>query len=124
MNENGTLIIRELKESFCRQLCYYRDLRDIVQKLVSDLILSRVDVGGIKEDLERKRELLACIERERASIADHVGIWQERKGNLGASADAQELDGVLRETEKMIRNFLDGEAQLKKYFEHVLSKAH
>ncbi|MBN2036974.1 MAG: hypothetical protein JW768_09560 [Chitinispirillaceae bacterium] len=123
MDENGTLIIRELKESFLRQLCYYRDLCGIVQKIVGDLILSRGDAGSIKEDLERKRELLARIELERAGIAGQVGAWQECKGELGASADAQELDGVLQETEKVIRNFLDGEAQLKKYLERVLSKA-
>jgi hypothetical protein len=123
MNANDTLIIRELKESYGTQLRYYSALADTVGRIISRLVLSRGDFGSIKTDLSEKVRLLECIEQERTRTAGHVRLWQERKEQIATRSDARDLDDVLQETQKVIRNFLDGEEQLKQYIEGILRKA-
>ncbi|MBN1129365.1 MAG: hypothetical protein JXA71_10280 [Chitinispirillaceae bacterium] len=123
MNENDTLIIRELKDSYDQQLRYYRALTDTVRNIMGRLVLSRGDFGSVTTGLTEKRRLLTCIEEERTRTAGHVRFWQERKEQFSGTAVAQEFDGVLRETENNIRDFLDAEEQLKHYIEGILRKA-
>ena len=122
MNENDTLVIRDLKKSYRQQLLYYRELGEIVRKIMSRLVLSRGDFGAIKDDLFEKQRLLTCIEQERMRTAPQVNRWQEYKQRMASNNDAREFDTILQETETVIRDFLDGEDQLRKYIESLLRK--
>jgi hypothetical protein len=122
MNENDTLVICDLKNSYRQQLSYYRALGEIGRKIMSRLVLSRGDFGAIKDDLFEKKRILACIEDERIRTAPQVNRWQEYKRRMVLSDDAREFDAILQETETVIRDFLDGEDQLKKYIESLIRK--
>jgi hypothetical protein len=122
MNENDTLILRDLKNSYRQQLFYYRALGEVVRKIMSRLELSRGDFGTIKGDLTEKQRLLTCIEQERTRTAPQVNRWQEHKQRMVLTDDAREFDAILQETETVIRDFLDGEDQLRKYIESLLRK--
>ena len=123
MNDNDTLLIRELSDSFRMQLDYYKALSGIVRKIMTRLVLSRGNFGVIGPDLAEKQRLLVCIEGERSRTAHQVQSWQERKKGFASTPDAIELDTVLQETERVIRDFLDGEDQLRKYIEGLLRKS-
>jgi hypothetical protein len=122
MNDNDTLVIRSLKDSYRRQLLYYKALGDIVRKIMTRLVLSRGDFGLIKVELAEKQRLLGCIEGERAKTAPQLQRWREYKQRMESDADAREFDEILREIETIIRDFLDGEDQLKKYIEGIIRK--
>jgi hypothetical protein len=123
MNENDTLIIRELKDSYLQQLLYYTVLTETVRTILGRLVLSRGDFGSVSTGLAEKRRLLNSIEEERTRTAGHVRLWQECKDRFSGTVAAQEFDGVLQKTEKKIRDFLDAEEQLKNYIESILRKA-
>jgi hypothetical protein len=121
MNENNTVMIQELCDSFRIQLGFYSALNDTAQRILSKLILSRGDLSGLKNDFADKKRFLDQIEGERQKTAGQVKVWQDTKALHGETVEARELDGILRETEKTIRTFLDGEEQLKKHLERILN---
>jgi len=122
MAENEPDTIQELCDSYRLQLGFYRALSETVQKILSRLILSRGDLSALRNDFTEKQRLLEQIEAERMKTAPQVKRWMETKAKNGESEAAQELDGILRETEKTIKNFLDGEDQLKKHLERLMQK--
>ena len=122
LKENDTILIQELTESYRRQLELYCQLRDLVRKILSRMILSRGDISGVISGLEKKKGLLESIESQRRQSASLVEQWQSRKCDLGADPGAENLNAVLEETGLAIREFLDEEEQLKKYLEGIINK--
>ncbi len=121
MDENDTILIQELADSFRRQLLWYRELRDLVRKILGRLVLSRGDISGVIAGLEKKKDLLENIQNERSRTSAMVEKWQSRKG-LMEVGETQALDEVLEQTGTAIREFLDEEEQLKKYIESIVNK--
>ena len=72
MDENDTILIQDLTDSFSRQLQWYRQLRDLVRKILGRLVLSRGDTSGVITGFEHKKALLDKIEDERNRSADLV----------------------------------------------------
>ena len=122
MNEHDTILVRDLSETFRRQLVWYQELRDLVGKILSRLVLSRGDVSGVISGLEKKKVLLEAIESERNRNSGLIAQWQERKGSIEKNGSVQELEMVLEQTSGAICEFLDEEEQLKKYIESILQK--
>lgn len=122
MEENITVMISELCDSYRIQLGFYNALSETVQKILSKLILSRGDLSAFKSDFAEKKRFLDHIEAERIKTAGQVKAWQNAKTIHGETPEARELDGILSETENAIRKFLDGEEQLKKHLERILQK--
>jgi hypothetical protein len=115
-------LIFALVSSYKRQLDLYRALSALVQRTLSQVVLTRGDISGLMGNFTRKRQLLDSIENERATVDGTARLWQERKAGVPKDSRTQELDGVLQTTQSVIREFLDGEEQLKKYLEHVMKK--
>jgi hypothetical protein len=122
MDENDILLILQLKETFSSQLSWYRDLRDLVRKILSRLVLSRGDVSGVISGLEKKKKLLETIEAERNRTADIVMQWQQRKSNLKSDQSVEDLNVILDQMGTVIREFLDEEEQLKNYLQSIIRK--
>jgi hypothetical protein len=119
---DNTALIATLAASYRRQLEMYRTLTTLVQKTLSQVVLSRGDVSGVMDSFTRKQELIDAIVKERENIGDCVVLWQERKAGLKQSPQSQELDELLKATQLVIKEFLEYEEQLKKYLEHVTKK--
>jgi len=119
--DDKTLILA-LLSSYRRQLVLYKDLVIIVQKTLSQVVLTRGDVTGLKTSFEKKQTVLDDIVKERTCSEEHVKLWQVRKNQIAQSAQSKELDSVLHQTQIAIGEFLEGEEQLKKYLEHVVKK--
>lgn len=117
-----TSLIATLAASYRRQLEMYRTLTALVQKTLSQVVLSRGDVSGVMDSFTRKQELIDAIVKERENVGDCVVLWQERKAGLKQSTQSQELDELLKATQLVIKEFLEYEEQLKKYLEHVTKK--
>jgi tRNA C32,U32 (ribose-2'-O)-methylase TrmJ len=122
VNDNDTILIRELKNSYTMQLGWYRELGMLVQKILGKLILSRGDISGLVSGLEKKQKILAFIENERNRTSDRVKQWQERKKYVTNEDEVQELNSILTDVEKVIKAFLNEEDQLKKYIERLIEK--
>jgi hypothetical protein len=119
--DNKTLIFT-LIESYKKQLSLYRRLIEIVQKALGQIVLTRGDTTALMSSFSQKQELLDAIVNERASTDEAARLWRERKGTLPQGPDTRELDDLLSKTEAAIREFLEGEEQLKKYLEHMMKK--
>ena len=115
-------LIALLSASFSRQLEWYEELCELVQKTLGQLVLSRGDVGPVMADIEKKQKLFERIAEERGRLAGPVCLWQDRKKNVRDSKAVRDLEMLLAKTETAIQTFLDGEDQLKRYLEHVLHK--
>ncbi|HON10314.1 MAG TPA: hypothetical protein PLE24_05560 [Chitinispirillaceae bacterium] len=122
MDENDTILIQDLADSFSRQLQWYRQLRDLVRKILGRLVLSRGDTSGVITGFEQKKALLEKIEDERNRSAGLVERWQSRKGLIGAEEKSAMLEDVLEQTGRAIQEFLDEEKQLEKYLESIIKK--
>jgi hypothetical protein len=122
MNENDTMLVKELSDSYRLQRDCYTALGDRVNKIVGHLVLSRGDLSSVKDDFSEKRRLLNCIDKERARSGGRIAEWQERKKGLADCREARELDGVLKETEVAIKKFLEGETQLERYLGRMVHK--
>jgi len=116
---NDTVIISELSASYSKQIRWYRDLSGLVQKTLSQLVLSRGNVAGVMGNFEKKQQIFSHIAEERRRISEAAAQWQTRKPHASSSREADKLDGLLSETETVIKEFLDGEEQLKRYLEHM-----
>lgn len=122
MKESDTILVQELSGSFQLQLSMYRDLRDTVRSILSKLILSRGDVAGLMSGIEKKKKLLEAIEQERAKSSENVSLWQQRRKLYPVNAEIEALNTILGQTESVIKEFLDGEDQLKNYLEKMYRK--
>ncbi|MCU0608952.1 MAG: hypothetical protein MUF22_04195 [Chitinispirillaceae bacterium] len=118
-----TMLLEDLRDSFRLQRGWYAELGALVDRILSRLILSRGDFAGVRNEFAEKQRLLECIEKERARTSGPVSIWQEQKTRFAASSAAGELDRELEQTGAVIRKFLDGEEQLKRYLERMMTKA-
>jgi hypothetical protein len=119
---DDTSLISALVESYKRQLSLYRELAVLVQKTLSQVILTRGEVGGCKENFAQKQRILECIIKERSEAEPLVAQWQARKAAVRNDDGAMRLDSLLSKTQSAIREFLESEEQLKKYLEHVVKK--
>ncbi|KMQ51602.1 hypothetical protein CHISP_1359 [Chitinispirillum alkaliphilum] len=122
MENSDKLTLKKLIESFTRQLSLYSELRDNVRGLMSRLVLSRGDVSGLVGGLEAKTRLLEEIQKERSSVAREIDLWQSRKELYSGSSEADQLEELLGEMERVIKEFLDGEDKLKGYLEKLYKK--
>jgi len=122
-HENDTILIRTLIESYRGQLERYCGLRDTARQVMSRLVLSRGDLSQVTEGLMRKKELLEAIETERSRVAREVAWWQERKAQVEPCAETETFEGVLRQISDAIQEFLEDEAQLRRYLEGVVSRS-
>jgi hypothetical protein len=68
---------------------------------------------------EKKQKIIAMIADERGRISAAAALWQERKRSAATSPAIIDLEGLLAKTESAIKEFLDGEDQLKRYVEHA-----
>lgn len=119
---DDTTLISELVASYKRQLSLYEELASVVQKTLSQVILTRGDVSGLMGNFAQKQKLLDGILKERANAQPLVTQWQERKAAIPPDGRTARLDALLQKTQSVIRGFLDAEEQLKKYLEHVVKK--
>ena len=121
MNQNDTILIQDLTETYTRQLTLYKELKEAVQKLLSRLVLSRGDLSILSGGFEKKNSLLEKIAREREQNTSIIEKWQERKKNIPADEVAG-FNEILDRTQAAIRSFLDEEDKLKKYLERIMRK--
>jgi 7-keto-8-aminopelargonate synthetase-like enzyme len=123
LNNSPQVMIGELRASFERQLSVYRELRDAVRSNMSKLILARGDPGVLMVGVEKKVKLIAQINAERESVAEHIEFWQAYRKNLPANdRDAVALNDILNKTEAVIKEFLTEEEKLKQYVEKMYNK--
>jgi hypothetical protein len=115
-------LISELVASYERQFALYEQLAEVVQKTLSQVILTRGDVSGLMGNFAQKEKLLNGILQERTNAQPFVTLWQERKATVPKDGRTARLDALLEKTQSIIRKFLDSEEQLKKYLEHVVKK--
>ena len=114
-------LIEELTQSFTSQIEIYKQLQVIVQKILGQIALSRGDFSGVMGLFEEKQKLLEKIEKERENSYKSVETWQKEKDTIPHSDERDHLDRTLAETEKVIKDFLETEDQLKKYLEHNMN---
>jgi len=120
MDMHDTILIRELTESFTTQLTWYRDLCDIAQQLLSHIVISRGDLSGFRDGLQKKQALLKNIESERQRIGPYVSQWQAVKEQMPSDETIAQLNLVLVQTESVIGEFLSIEEQLQKCLAHAV----
>lgn len=122
VNDNDTILIRTLNESYQSQLELYNGMRTIVRQLMSRLVLSRGDLAQLADSLQKKMQFLDAIEKERARIAGFVELWQSRKNSVHVSAATDELNETLQKVSDAIQAFLYDEAQLQTYLQGVITR--
>jgi hypothetical protein len=116
---DDSMIVSILSDSYARQLSWYEELSLLVQKTLGQLALSRGSVGAVMGSFEKKQKIIAMIADERGRISAAAALWQERKRSAATSPAIIDLEGLLAKTESAIKEFLDGEDQLKRYVEHA-----
>jgi hypothetical protein len=119
---DDTTLISSLQVSYKRQISLYQSLASLVQKTLSQIILTRGDVSGLMGNFAQKKDLLDSILKERAESEPLVALWQKRKADVPLNAQTAQLDSMLQKTQSVIQEFLEGEEQLKKCLEHVVKK--
>ncbi len=123
MQENDTILVQDLIVSFTRQLALYKELRDTVRSVMSKLILSRGDTAGLMSGIEKKQKLMEAIGLERESSAEKVALWQERRDLYDTNKEIGYFNEILTQTQKVIKEFLESEDQLKRYLEKMYKKS-
>ena len=122
MNEHDMILIQELTASYKKQSVWYIELRDLVKKILSRLILSRGNMPELMIGLGKKKKLLDHIETERMRTSESVLRWQGIKKNIVVCDETVALNDVLDTTGIAIKEFLDEEEKLKKYLEGIVKK--
>jgi hypothetical protein len=122
MNEHDIILIQELTASYEKQFVWYIELRDLVQKILSRLILSRGNMSELMIGLGKKKKLLDFIEFERSRTTESVLRWQEIKKNIVVCEETAALNEILETTSIAIKEFLDEEEKLKRYLEGIVKK--
>ena len=120
VNEHDTILIQELTDSYRGQLVRYCGLRDVTRQLMGKLVLTRGNFSQVTETLRKKQRLLEDIETERTRVARQVIEWQQRKAQIARSAETDLFNEVLQKVTDAIREFLDDEAQVRKYLESAV----
>src|SRR5665647_1917216 len=103
MNEHDMILIQELTASYKKQFVWYIDLRDLVQKILSRLILSRGNMSELMIGLGKKKKLLESIESERSRVNESVLRWQEIKKKIAVCEETTTLNEVLETTSIAIK---------------------
>jgi hypothetical protein len=115
--------IRLLSASFSKQLQWYEELSRIVQRTLSQLVLSRGDVRSVMASVLEKRKIVDMIAREREKIRETANFYRQRKDQIQSSLLKNDLDRLLAKSESAIKEFLDAEDQLKRYLEFIMVKS-
>jgi hypothetical protein len=121
--ENDTILIQALTDSYRGQLIRYCGLRDVARQLMGRLVLSRGDFSQVTEGLHKKQRLLEDIETERKRVAEQVTQWERRKAHIARCTETDLFESVLLQVTNAIREFLDDEAQLRKYLEGSIARS-
>jgi hypothetical protein len=116
-------LVDELEASFRTQIAWYEKLKAIVEKILSQVILSRGDMSAVKNLLTQKRDCLEAITRERERVRESTREWIALKASIPHTAAVMRLETVLADTERVIREFLETESQLQKCLEHMMRKS-
>jgi hypothetical protein len=114
--------VAQLTASFTRQIQWYRELSRIVQKTLSQLVLSRGDVTPVIASVAQKNLIIDKIAEEREAIREASDFFRRRKSQMKPSPEKADLDRLLVSSESVIKEFLDGEDQLKRYLEFIMGK--
>ncbi len=122
-HENDTILIQALTDSYSGQLIRYCGLRDVARQLMGRLVLSRGDFSLVTEGLHKKQRLLEDIETERKRVAEQVTQWERRKAHITRCTETDLLESVLQQVTDAIQEFLDDEAQLRKYLEGSIARS-
>ena len=122
-DEHDTILVRTLTDSFRSQLERYGALRDLTRQLLGKLVLGRGVLSALSDGLQKKRQLLEAIERERSRVARLVGEWEQRKTEIARTDETDCFDDLLRQVTDTIREFLDDESQMRRYLEGVVSRS-
>jgi hypothetical protein len=117
---NDSDLVSILSASYSKQLAWYEELSRIVQKTLSQIILSRGDIAVITKSILQKQKIIDLIGEERDAIKESVELFKHRKAQLTISGLTNNLDLLLAESESAIKEFLEGEDQLKRYLEHAM----
>jgi hypothetical protein len=122
MNEHDIILVQELTQSYQQQFIWYKELRDLVRKILSRLILSRGNMSELLAGLEKKQKLLESIEAERRRTSEYIVQWQNCKAHIETNDEIKIFDDVLQKTGLAIKEFLDEEEMLKRYLEGIIKK--
>ncbi len=116
-------LLAALTDSYLRQLQLYRELSQLVQKALSQLVLSRGDAATIMAGVVQKGKIIDMLMEERKRIKTASVFYQSHKYRIPASPSREALADLLEKTEKAIKEFLEGEDQLKRYLKQVIEKS-
>jgi flagellar biosynthesis/type III secretory pathway chaperone len=116
-------LIDELTRSFTTQVGLYDKLKTVVQKTLGQITRSRGDLSSVKSLFEAKRNCLAAISLERERVRESTAAWIAIKATAPRTAAVLTLEKVLGAVEHAIGEFLESEAQLQKYLEHLMKKS-
>ena len=122
MNGETSSAITILSNSFSKQLRWYEELAQIDGKTLSQLVLSRGDMAPLMASIRQKRSIIDLIERERSAIKDIAGFYSKNKAAMAPSPQKDDLERILAASESAMREFLEGENQLKRYLEFMMGK--
>ena len=120
MDDSNCIML--LSASFSKQLIWYEELSRIVQKTLSQLLLSRGDVTSVMASVLEKRRIVDMIAEEREKIKETADLYKQRKDHMESSLSKNDLDCLLAKSESVIKEFLEGEEQLKRYLEFIMEK--
>ncbi len=121
-NENDTILVKELIESYRGQFDRYCSLRNLTRELMGRLVLRRGDLSAVFDTLRKKQVLLEAVEAERTRIAGRVTEWQKRKNEIAPCEATYMLNDILNKVADVIREFLDDEFQVRRYIENVSAR--
>lgn len=62
------------------------------------------------------------IAEEREKIKETADLYKQRKDHMESSLSKNDLDCLLAKSESVIKEFLEGEEQLKRYLEFIMEK--
>jgi hypothetical protein len=114
--------LTKLSNSFSQQLRWYEELTKIDQTTLSQLVLSRGDMRPLLASIRQKRLIVDMIERERAAIKDAAEFYEKNKVRTELSPQTAEFERILSKSESVMKEFLEGENQLKRYVEFMMGK--
>ncbi|MDD5675143.1 MAG: hypothetical protein PHC61_13325 [Chitinivibrionales bacterium] len=107
-------LVNNLCRSYEQQLIWYTQLQQIMQKMLNGVILSGGDISGVLPPLQEKQTILERITAQHHECAPYETAWQQRKKQL-PQADVDRVMALLSRLSAVIKDFLDGEEQLKTY---------
>jgi uncharacterized protein (DUF849 family) len=122
MNDSGNQrLVDELCRSYTLQAELYSKLNAVVQKIYSQLVLSRGNLSGVMSLFEEKQRLLNAINAQREETKNDAEIWQKTKDTIEQTKQTAILDEVLTHTQNNIQKFLETEQQLEHYLKHMMN---